>query len=123
MEASLDVEGVLRGRRTQVTLAPGVPEAVLDVDLSLGDLTLAGRLTSGEEPLSTAVALLLPDGQPLSNGVLAESSDEGAFRFTRLRAGRYLPRIEDFYRDRSLTVPVDLTADREMTIDLLGPEG
>ena len=69
------------------------------------------------------VVLLLPDGQPLSNGVLVESSDGGAFRFARLRAGRYLLRIEDFYRDRSIDVPVDLAADREMTIDLLRPEG
>jgi protocatechuate 3,4-dioxygenase beta subunit len=123
VEASLDVEEVRRGRRTRVTLAPGVPEAVFDVDLSLGDLTLAGRLTSGEEPLSATVVLLSPDGQPLSNGVIVESSDGGAFRFARLRAGRYLLRIEDYYRDRSIKVPVDLTSDREMTIDLLRPGG
>jgi protocatechuate 3,4-dioxygenase beta subunit len=120
VEASLDAQELHRRRKIQVTLSPaGLPDEVFNIDLSLGDLTLAGRLTSGEEPLSTTVTLLMPDGQPLSEDVIVEETNGAAFRFPGLRAGRYLLRIEDYYRDRRIDVPVDLTSDREMTIDLL----
>jgi protocatechuate 3,4-dioxygenase beta subunit len=119
--ASLDRWEIHRQRQTRLTLGPGSPEMVLDIDLSLGDLTLAGRLTSGEEPLSTKVTLLLPDGQRLSDEVTVEGSDGGAFRFPGLRAGRYVLQVQDYYRDRSIEVPVELSSDREVTIDLLGP--
>lgn len=121
VDASINWADLYRERQTQVTLAPGAPEAVFDIDLPVGDLTLAGRLTSGEEPLSTTVTLLLPDGQRLSEDVIVEDTNGAAFHFPGLRAGRYLLRVQDYYRDRRTDVPVDLTSDRTMTIDLLRP--
>ncbi|HEY4595963.1 MAG TPA: hypothetical protein VIJ02_06145, partial [Thermoanaerobaculia bacterium] len=123
VDVNLSTKEVHRERQTRVTLEPGVSEAVFDVDLSLGDLTLAGRLSSGEEPLSTTVTLLLPDGQRLSEDVIVEDADGAAFRFPGLRAGRYLLRVQDYYRDRRIDVPVDLTLDRMVTIDVLRPGG
>jgi hypothetical protein len=111
------MERVPRTVRTRVTLASGAPEAVLD--LPLGDLTLAGRLTSGDEPLSTQVSLLKADGEVISTGTVVEDEEEGSFRFPGLLPGRYILKIEDYYRDRVVERPIDLPSSQEMTIDLL----
>jgi protocatechuate 3,4-dioxygenase beta subunit len=111
------MERVPRTVRTRVTLASGAPEAVLD--LPLGDLTLAGRLTSGDEPLSTQVSLLKADGEVISTGTVVEDEEGGSFRFPGLLPGRYILKIEDYYRDRVVERPIDLPSSQEMTIDLL----
>jgi hypothetical protein len=122
VETRLPTEGTQRIGKDRISLTPGDVEAVLDIDLSLGPLTLAGRLTSGDEPLSTQVFLLGTDGEPLDWGALVEDEEKGIFRFPSLRPGRYILKIEDYYRDRVLLRPVDLSSDREITIDLLQPE-
>jgi protocatechuate 3,4-dioxygenase beta subunit len=104
--------------RGRISLAPGAAEAVLDLDLSFGDLTLSGHLLEGEGLLSTRVALLRADGEALAEKGLVEDEENGNFRFPGLQPGRYILKIEDYYRDRVLLRPVDLRSDREVTIDL-----
>ena len=117
VEASL-YEEIQRIDQGRITLAPGAAEAVLDLDLSLGDLTFSGHLVDGDGALSTEVTLLRADGETLSPEELVEDEELGNFRFPRLRAGKYILRIKDHYRDRVLLRPVDLASDREVTIDL-----
>jgi hypothetical protein len=121
VEASL-YEEIQRLGQGRITLAPGAAEAVLDLDLSLGDLTVSGHLVDGDGALSTEVTLLRADGEALSPEELVEDEENGNFRFPGLRAGKYILRIKDHYRDRVLLRPVDLSSDRELTIDLLNPE-
>ena len=44
---------------------------------------------------------------------------DGKYWLKKDKAGGF---PEDFYRDRSLQVPVDLAADQTLTIDLLQPQ-
>lgn len=103
----------------RISLAPGAAEAVLDLDLSFGDLTLSGHLLDGDGLLSTQVSLLRADGEALADKGLVEDEENGNFRFPGLQPGRYILQIEDYCRDRVLLRPVDLRSDREVMIDLL----
>jgi hypothetical protein len=95
-------ERVATGR---IHIPPGATEVTLDLDFHMGDLTL----------------LLYADGSALINNELGHGgvfSQDGGVRFERLQAGTYRLRIED---PRGKTVqeqPVELTADREVVIDL-----
>jgi protocatechuate 3,4-dioxygenase beta subunit len=119
VEAWVSTEELHQTVRRTIRLAPGAAEAVLDFDFSFGDLTLSGHLLDGEGSLSTQVTLLGADGEALTDADLVEDEENGNFRFPGLRAGKYILKIEDYYRDRVILRPVDLTADREVTIDLL----
>ena len=121
VEVTVGMEDVRRIWRSRVTFAPGETEKILDLDPSLGSLTLSGRLESGAEPLSTHVTLLTPDGQPLMDDLLIEDAEGGAFQIAALRPGSYVLRIADYYRDRVVLKPVELSSDRTVTIDLLNP--
>jgi protocatechuate 3,4-dioxygenase beta subunit len=119
VEAWVKAEGIQRSGRGRIDLAPGAAEAVLDFDVSFGDLTLSGHLLDGDGSLSTQVTLLGADGEALTDADLVEDEENGNFRFPGLRTGKYILKIEDYYRDRVILRPVDLTADREVMIDLL----
>lgn len=121
VEVAVWMEDARRIWRSQVTLAPRETEKNLDLDPGLGTLTLSGRLDSGAEPLSTQVTLLTPAGQPLIEDLLIEDAEGGAFRIPALRPGSYVLRIEDYYRDRVVLKPVELSSDQTVTVDLLHP--
>ena len=121
VEATASLEGSQRIGKARITLAPGEREKLLDFDLSFGNLTLSGHLDSGGEPLSTNVSLLKPDGETLIEDVLIEDEENGDFRLPALRPGSYILRIKDYYRDRIVLKPVELSSDQTVTIDLLHP--
>ncbi len=111
----------IRQVQSHLTLTPEVPEAVLDLDLALGDRTLTVRLAGAETDGGPTLRLLSADGGPLLDR-LSQKSD-GAFHIPRLREGRY--RIQVMAdRDKVLTdQPVELSSDREVVVEIPGPEG
>ena len=100
-------------------LAPGQAAATLDLDL-LGELSLAVRFTSGEEPVQLRMSLLQPDSADAVDTAVLSNADRHLFR--RLPAGRYRLWIVDEGHHRNLERTIDLSSDRELTIDLLNPE-
>lgn len=122
IEARVYLGEDVRIAKTRITVAPGETEKVLDLDLSLGNLTLSGLLTSGDEPLSANVALLKPDGESLLEQEIWLNDHQGkTFRFLALRPGTYTLRIKDYNRDRTVLKPIELSSDQTVTIDLLNP--
>ncbi len=62
--------------------------------------------------------------QPDTNDIIgwADLSNAGPYCFSRLPAGRYRLRSRMMGTTRSFERMIDLSSDREMTIDLLNPE-
>ena len=110
----------LKHLEARVKLEPGQTGAHLDLDL-VGERSLSLRFTSGDEPIQLKMRLSRSD----SRGDLYDSVDlmnADRYRFSRLPAGRYRLRIEDQGHHRNLERMIDLSSDRELTIDLLNPE-
>jgi hypothetical protein len=110
----------LRRRSGRVKLKTGQADATLDFNLA-GTLSLSLRFTDAEDELSYTVALSQPEGG-LEIVEETDRQSDPVFRFTRLPAGRYQLRIKDYRHDRTIELPVVLTADQEMVIDLLHQE-
>jgi protocatechuate 3,4-dioxygenase beta subunit len=108
--------GKNREARSHLALAPGAPETVLDLDLALGDRTLAVRPAGAEKLGRLRLMLLLADGATLT---CAAQEENGAFHVPRLRAGDYRIQIMDEKDQILMKGPVELNSDREMVIDLL----
>ncbi len=113
-EVSTRVMG--RAAKGRIEVFPDMKETTLDLDFAFGQRTLSGRLFRGGKPaggLQSEISSLDPsDGMTLGSGARF-----GTFRFEKLREGRYLLRVKE--REKILyEQEVDLTADRELVIDL-----
>ena len=96
-------------------------EAAPTLDLApMGTLSLSLRFTGAEDELSYTVALSQPEAGWETVEETYRQSDP-VYRLTRLPAGRYRLRIKDYRHDRTIELPVELTADQEMVIDLSTP--
>ncbi len=119
VSANIDMEGGSVQRYDRVKLEPGQTAATQDLEI-LGDFSLAVRFTSGEEPVLLRMVLW----QSNTNDIIgmADLSNAGPYLFSRLPAGRYRLHVQDDGHNRSFERMIDLSSDRELTIDLLRPE-
>jgi Carboxypeptidase regulatory-like domain len=110
------VPGCLSGGGRQIhrhiTLAPGAPETVLDLDLALGNRTLTVHLSGGENLGRLFLKLPFADGETLI---------EPCEAFGRLREGSYRIQVVNGQGQVLVDEPVEVTSDREVTINLLQP--
>lgn len=97
-----------------VTLEPGDPEVRLDLDFS-GGFTLTGRVLRNGEPARGERVLL---GNRAGSARWGETDHEGRFRFEGVDAGRYDLRVLSFRAGRPWSEELDLTADRDLLIEL-----
>ncbi|HEX4960584.1 MAG TPA: carboxypeptidase regulatory-like domain-containing protein [Thermoanaerobaculia bacterium] len=97
----------------RIHIPPGATEVTLDLDFHVGDLTLAAHSAHPGEPFRAT--LLNADGSEL---IKYPSLEDGAFLFKRLQAGTYRLRIEGRPGQTVQEQPIELTADREVVIDL-----
>jgi hypothetical protein len=106
-----------RGREThgRVTLEPGGEGAALDLEFGR-DPTLSGRVTRSGEPLAGANLFLRGLDVAASRG--ATTDFEGAFRLADLKPGRYRLQVVDAPQLLSHSEDLQITADREVRIDL-----
>jgi hypothetical protein len=120
VEAEVDAGGAWpRRRSSQVNLKPGEAAPTLDLDL-MGTSSLTLRFAGVEGDLDYQALLLQQEaGEKVVESHGKES--DPILRFTRLPAGRYQLRIKDYRHDRTIELPVVLTADQEMVIDLSTP--
>jgi hypothetical protein len=110
------------GRRTaqgRITIPSGATEATLDLDFSLGPLTLSVRLASAGEVEDLALRLLRPDGTELID--FARRFDDGTFRFHRLREGGYRIQVRDGDGQVLAEQAVELGADMEVVVEVAPP--
>lgn len=95
-----------------VRLEPGASEARLDLEMKRG-LELSGRVRRNGVPAS---------GQPVSlrgaGMAMSQTDADGRFRFEGLPAGSYVLQLVDSFFRALHEEPVELEADREITIDL-----
>lgn len=106
--------GGSRQAEGQVTLEPGASEARLDLEFG-GGLTLSGRvLRNGEAARGLNVMLT---GPGLSNRH-GDTDHEGRFRFQGLDAGQYDLQVFTFLSGARHREPVELSADRDVLIEL-----
>ncbi|HVR99800.1 MAG TPA: carboxypeptidase-like regulatory domain-containing protein, partial [Thermoanaerobaculia bacterium] len=107
-----------------VTLAPGMKEAVLDLDLS-GDLTLSGVIQVDGAPAYHRAAVVLRSGeQGAGGGSHADAGLDGGFRVTRLTPGTYTLWVQIQSAGPTgpvmiLERPFELAADQEIAVDLV----
>jgi protocatechuate 3,4-dioxygenase beta subunit len=107
-----------RNASGRVDLAPGVSEAVLDLDLSSG-FTLSGRVGDDRGPVAGARLGLL--GPSLAAGKReVEAASDGSFQFSNLTPGSYGLIVLDPRFFRGAVLSFDLSSDREMAVDLTG---
>jgi hypothetical protein len=107
-----------RNASGRVDLAPGVSEAVLDLDLSSG-FTLSGRVGDDRGPVAGARLGLL--GPSLAAGKReVEAASGGSFQFSNLTPGSYGLIVLDPRFFRGAVLSFDLSSDREMAVDLTG---
>jgi hypothetical protein len=88
----------------------------------MGDLTLTVRSAHPDE--SFRATLLYADGSTLIKNAFGQngvSSQNGVLRFERLQAGTYRLRIQDMRGNEVQEQPIELTADREVVVDLATP--
>ncbi|HYO16994.1 MAG TPA: carboxypeptidase-like regulatory domain-containing protein [Thermoanaerobaculia bacterium] len=114
--AMLHQERVRRTGEGRIRLQPGEGDAILDLDLALGDLSLSLAFSSGEEPVSASLTLLRADGTPVIEGPWLDNED--SFRYTSLRPGRYRLQIQDNLHGRRIERGINLASDMEVVIDL-----
>jgi hypothetical protein len=105
-----------RFARGRIHIPPGVTEATLDLDFHVGDLTLTVRTAHPGE--SFRATLLYADGSEFIKDPLFGHNE--IFHFQRLQAGSYRLRIE-VRGKKTQEQAVELTADREVVIDLATP--
>lgn len=99
----------------EVELAPGQPEARLDLEFA-SDLVLSGRVTLGGEPVAGAEISLMGTG--FARG---RTASDGSFRIGRLAAGHYALSVhssDGLAHRREL----DLHGDHEVEVDLEAAE-
>lgn len=113
-----NLRGKTRQIQSHITLAPGDPETVLDLDLDLGDRTLTVRPAGPEKQGGLSLRLLFADGGTLINDLSPEQ--DGAFHIDRLREGSYRIQIKDDKGEVLMNEPVELTSDREMVVEIQG---
>jgi protocatechuate 3,4-dioxygenase beta subunit len=120
--AIVSLSGSRVERQGRVKLEPGQAAATLDLEI-LGELSFSVRFASGDEPVLLKMSLARPDaeGESIETATVV-LNNEDFHRFSRLPAGRYRLRIEDDGHHRDLERTIDLSSDRELTIDLLNPE-
>jgi protocatechuate 3,4-dioxygenase beta subunit len=119
VSVNVDMEGGSIRRYDRVKLEPGQTAATQDLEI-LGELSLAVRFTSGEEPVLLRMVLWQLNTTDIIGW--ADLSDAGPYVFSRLPAGRYRLQVQDDGHNRSFERMIDLSSDRELTIDLLKPE-
>lgn len=91
-------------------------EAVLDLEFRDSGLTLSGRILRRREPVP-GLQVFAASKQVESNG-RATSNQEGAFRMTGLEPGTYDLIVAEFQTGRFHQETVELTADRDIVVDL-----
>jgi protocatechuate 3,4-dioxygenase beta subunit len=106
--------GGARQAEGRVTLDPGAPEARLDLEFG-GGLTLSGRVLRNGEP---AVGLNVMVSGGGAGGRFGDTDHQGRFRFEGLDAGPYELEVFGFRSGSRHHEQVDLTADRDLLIDL-----
>jgi hypothetical protein len=113
--ATLHRDSTLRTGKGRIRLQTGELEARLDIDLSLGGLSLSLAFQSGDEPVIGSLKLLPESGSPIEGPWL---DNEDSFRYTNLRPGRYRLQLQDALHGREIEREIDLTSDQEVVIDL-----
>ncbi|MEA2559218.1 MAG: hypothetical protein QOH06_722 [Acidobacteriota bacterium] len=98
----------------RVTLEPGAPEARLDLEFS-GGLTLTGRVLRNGEAAS-GLNVMLSGGA--FSGRHGDTDHQGRFRFEGLEAGNYELQVYGFRSGSRHREAVDLSADRDVLIEL-----
>jgi len=106
--------GGSRQAEGRVTLEVGAPEARLDLEFS-GGLTLTGRVLRNGEAASGLNVML--SGGALS-GRHGDTDHQGRFRFEGLDAGNYELQIYGFRSGSRHREALDLSADRDVLIEL-----
>jgi protocatechuate 3,4-dioxygenase beta subunit len=104
----------LRQAEGTVTLEPGAAEVRLDLDFGSG-FTLSGRVLRNGEPAGGERVLL---ASRAGSSRWGETDHEGRFRFEGLEAGRYEVRIVSHRAGGRWFEELELTADRELLIEL-----
>lgn len=105
--------GGSRQAEGRVTLEPGAPEARLDLEFGDG-LTLTGRVLRNGEAARGLNVMVSGAGSTNRHG---DTDHQGRFRFEGLEAGRYELLVYG-YRGSRHREPVELSADRDMLIEL-----
>ena len=100
----------------RVTLSPDIPETTLDLDLALGSRTLTVHPAGAGRPADLYLKLLRADGTALIESI--GPGKDGAFHAGRLREGGYRIQIQDFQGKVLIEEPVELTADREIVVEV-----
>ncbi len=105
------------GRQVEerLAVAPGVPELSRDLTFG-GGLTLSGRVLHRGTPLAGAGVSLT--GHDVAARRRAGSDHQGNFRLTDLEPGRYRLGVTHPRQGLTHNEELELSADREMTIDL-----
>jgi Carboxypeptidase regulatory-like domain len=94
-----------------ITLAPGAPETVLDLDLALGNGTLTVDYAGAENLGRLSLRLPFADGE-----TLIEPSCQGY----RLREGSYRIQVVNGQGQALVDEPVEVTSDRETVVEIPG---
>jgi len=119
----VNVPGCLfeRGRQIQrhIKLAPGDPEAVLDLDLALGNRTLTVHPTGAEQLGRLFLRLPSADGETLIESFCREQ--DGTLHIGRLREGSYRLQIMNLQGQVLMDKPVEVTSDPETVVEIQGP--
>ncbi|MFP5282177.1 MAG: carboxypeptidase regulatory-like domain-containing protein, partial [Actinomycetes bacterium] len=112
-QVTASLAGGSRQAEGRVTLEPGAPEVRLDLEFGEG-LTLTGRVLRNGEAARGLNVLLSGDGLSNRHG---DTDHQGRFRFEGLEAGRYEVHVFG-YRGARHREPVELSADRDVLIEL-----
>ncbi|HVR99799.1 MAG TPA: carboxypeptidase-like regulatory domain-containing protein [Thermoanaerobaculia bacterium] len=110
------------GRHTagSVTLEPGAPEAVLDLDLG-GDLTLSGVVQVDGASQQAVLSLRLA-GTDQGAGGQSQTGPDGSFRMPRLAAGTYTLEAQLLHWDRQMMIlqkTVELAEDLVVAVEVV----
>ncbi len=108
-----------RAARGQVQLPPGVPEVRLDLEFPSG-FTLSGRLLRAGQPLPGA--FVGAQGTDVETHGSGRSDTQGAFRIDGLQPGTYELTVRSFTAGQLHKESLEITANREVEIDLPAAE-
>ena len=108
-----------RSARGQVQLPPGVPEVRLDLEFPSG-FTLSGRLLRAGQPLPGA--FVGAQGTDVETHGSGRSDTQGAFRIDGLQPGTYELTVRSFTAGQLHKESLEITANREVEIDLPAAE-
>jgi protocatechuate 3,4-dioxygenase beta subunit len=102
-----------RGVQEPLQLAPGIREAVLDLQFPTG-FTLSGRVLVDRAPAAGAQVVALAGGKSSQ----AMTGPDGGFRVSNLPADRYDLLVTDLERGLSTAKSVEVTGDQEITVEI-----